>query len=284
MGRFVAATLFVAILGAPLARAQTPACEKLNGDKKQLAEQILKSQHPYDCCDGTLAECLKQPKVCALAWRLSENVCRRVAAKQDREKIERGLSRRARSMMSMGAKAKIDLNGAPMLGDAQAPVTLVEYACARCPFCSKITPQLHEAITEGPLKGKVKFYFKVFPIRGHEYSTESGLAFMAAIRMGHFWEYALHAYDLFDVFCPKKLGPWAGEVGLDRESFDKLLTDPGLRESLVASKKEGIINKVDATPTFFINGRKFYGDMTIEEMIDVLEEEYDRIQGVEYRD
>ncbi len=261
--------------------AQTPTCDQLGGDQKKLALEILSSQHPYDCCDDTILNCLKEKPVCALVWRLAENVCRRVLDKEGQDKITRGLSRRARSMLP-GKRAGIDLEGLPMIGDKNAPVTLVEYACARCPYCSKITPKLYEAITDGVLKGKVKMYFKIFPIRGHPYSKETGLGFMAAVELGRFWDFLLLSYQRFDVFCVDKQLQWAEEAGMDPQAFKRLVADPGIRERVVTSKKEGIVNKVDATPTFFINGRKFYGDMNPEEMIDVLEEEHDRVKGIEY--
>jgi len=185
--------------------------------------------------------------------------------------------------MMPGKKAEIDLKDLPVIGDPGAPVTVVEYACARCPYCSKITPKLYEAITKGALKGKVKLYFKIFPIRGHPYSKETGLGFMAALEMGRFWEFLLLSYERFDVFCVDKQLEWAEDAGMDPAAFKKLVSDPGIRKRVVASKKEGIVNKVEATPTFFINGRKFYGDMNPDEMIDVIEEEYDRVKGIEYR-
>ncbi|MFC1655069.1 DsbA family protein [Myxococcota bacterium] len=264
------------------AYAQTPTCDKLEGKQKQLAQELLSTQHPYDCCDGTIIECLKEQPVCALAWRLAENICRRVADKEDKDKITRGLSRRARSMME-GKKSKIDLENFPAVGEGDAPVAVVEYACARCPFCAKLTPKLHQAVVSGPLKGKARLYFKIFPIRNHEHSKETALAFMAAAEMGRFWEFLLHSYENFDRFCIKKQPAWAVAAGMDKQAFEKLVADSGVRDRVVASKKEGIVNKVEATPTFFINGRKYFGDMNIAEMIDVLEEEHDRIQGIEYR-
>ena len=47
-------------------------------------------------------------------------------------------------------------------------------------------------------------------------------------------------------------------------------------------KKEGIVNDVQATPTFFVNGRKYLAELTAEEVVDVLEEEFDKIEGVRY--
>jgi len=41
-------------------------------------------------------------------------------------------------------------------------------------------------------------------------------------------------------------------------------------------------NQVDATPTFFINGRRYAGDIELEEMVDVLLEEAERLAGLTF--
>ena len=270
----IAAALLVALR----AEAQTPTCDALSGDKKALAMSLLNSEHPYDCCDDTIANCLKKKPACALAVRLAENICRRVQNNQDRATVSRGLAKRARSMISV-KKAAIDLSNAPMLGDPAAPVTLVMYACARCPFCGKMTTKLTKTVTEGALKGKVKLYFRVFPIRSHEYSKETGLGFMAAQKLGKFWEFVTYSYEHFDSFCIAKQGDWAEAVGMDPAEFQKIVADPITRQLLVESKKEGIVNKVDATPTFFIDGVKYVGDNTHDELVDVAEEVFERKKG-----
>ena len=61
------------------------------------------------------------------------------------------------------------------------------------------------------------------------------------------------------------------------------MSDPESRRWLVEMKKEGIVNGVEATPTFFVNGRKYLAELTPEQVIDVLEEEFDRIKEIRYR-
>jgi protein-disulfide isomerase len=62
------------------------------------------------------------------------------------------------------------------------------------------------------------------------------------------------------------------------------MADPESHRRLVEMKKEGIVNNVEATPTFFVNDRKYLAELTPEEVIDVLEEEFDRIKGIRYRE
>jgi protein-disulfide isomerase len=268
--------LVVLTLAGP-AHAQTPACEALAGPKKELAQKLLASEHPYDCCDDTIARCLAARPPCRLAVRLADDVCRRVVAGQDEARVRRALSRRARSMVGGGAPALIDLASASLVGAEGAPVTVVVYACARCPYCSRLVPALH-AEMNGRLKGIARLGFRTFPIRGHEGSTEAGLAFAAAARMGRLWDYALAAYARFDE-TPAGRSGWAREAGLDPAAFTALLEEPATREALVASKKEGIVNGVEETPTLFLNGRRWASDLTLPEVVDAVEEEAERVRG-----
>jgi protein-disulfide isomerase len=284
--KLVTAAALVAALAVTLAPAAARAggpCDRLTTDKqRQLVAALLASQHPYDCCDDTIAACLRQKKVCKLARRLRDDICRRVEKGQDRPAIERALRRRAESMTPFGPPAKIDLVTAPVAGAAQAPVTLVVYACARCPFCAHAVPQLYRAVTEGAFRGRVKLYFRIFPIRSHKDSTPANLAFEAAHRLGGFWRYLLHAYGHFHEYRPDKAVDWARAAGLDPGAFARLLTDPSVRAAVVTSKKEGIVNKVDSTPTFFLNGRRVTADPDAETMTELLSEELDRTAGAAY--
>ena len=276
------AGLLLALL-ASSAYAGTPACDEVPDERKAFAAELLASQRPYDCCDDTIANCLEQEPTCSLAFRLSENICRRVAGGQSRDRIVAALSRRAQSISARGRKVTINLTGLSVAGDPRAPVTLVEYACPRCPYCATMTPKIYDAVVKGPLEGKVKLYFKTFPLRGHRGAKESGLAFVAAQRLGHFWEFLLYFYQHYQLFSVLGQVEWAEAVGMDRGAFRRAMEDPASRRWLVEMKKEGIVNNVEATPTFFVNDRKYLAEFTPEELIDVLEEEFDRIKGIRYR-
>jgi protein-disulfide isomerase len=259
------------------ASAQTAACDALSGAKRSLALDLLKSQHPYDCCDGTIWACLHKKPVCRLAKRLANDVCRRAKAGQSKATITRELSRRATSMT--GRKYSIDLSDNSVAGDPGAKVTVVAYLCARCPYCARLGPALYRSVTSGRLKGKAKFYVRAFPIRSHQHSTEGGMAMMAAHKLGRFWDLLLHLYANFDRFDPAKLPDCAAAKGMDPARFSQLLGDRTLRAKLVASKKEGVRNNVDATPTLYLNGRKYTADLSVAAVEDAIEEEYERMTG-----
>jgi len=272
----------IASLGATAARAAP--CDRLSAGQRKLAHTLFKATHPYDCCDDTLDRCLKQFKVCKLAKRLRDEICRRLIKGHSDKQIRGALDRRARSMTVAIKNASFDLSTAPLAGDRAAKVTVVAYACARCPFCSKVLPDLHRLVESSGLKGKVKLYFRPFPIRDHPGSLEGGLAFVAAARLGAPWPYLLKLYAEYDSFSVDKLAPWAARVGIKEQAFKSELKSAAARKDLVESKKEGLRNGVTATPTLFINGRKYLGDMDHESLLDVLDEESDRVSRRQFCD
>ena len=271
--------LLLVLSGSITAGAQTPACDALDADQRASAESLLASEYLWECCDDTISRCLERDPRSRLATLIAEDVCRRVAAGQDAERIRRGLSRRARSMIDGGSRAEIHVDDRMVVGPEGAPVTVVVYACARCPYCSRLVPALYTAVTEGELAGTARLAFRIFPIRGHEGSTEAGLAFAAAADMGAFWPFLLHAYSHFDVFTPELQPQWAASVGLDPAEFSARLRDPQIRETVVASKKEGLVNGVAETPTLFLNDRRWVGDLELDEVVSAVNEEAARVKG-----
>ncbi len=256
-------------------------CKKLSDDKKAIAAQIIKTQHPYDCCDKTIAECIDEQNPCRIAVRLRNMVCRMLSKGKSVKDIERALEKRAMSMTPSSEKIEVDLATAAFAGDKDAPVTLTLYTCVRCPYCAILIPSLYKEVMQGSLKGKVRLVMKLFPIKGHEGSTESGITAMVAYQQNMGFEFLLYAYEHFDDFETEKMPAWAKEVGIEAGIFDKSYKDAATRKALVDSKREGIKNKVKATPTLFINDRRYLAPMNIEMMLDVLEEEYERRTGKE---
>lgn len=273
-----AAPLLLALL-LPAAPAGAAPCDRLDAAQRKMVQKLLGEVYPYDCCDEILAKCLKQKKVCKLARRLRDDICRRAARGQEAKAIKNAMDRRARSMTPTRKKAAMDLSRAEVAGTKDAKVQVVVYACARCPFCSKVVPDLYRKVTSGGLKGKAALYMRPFPIRGHEGAAEGGMAMMAAQEQGKFWPYIMKLYANYDDFSVANLGKWADDVGLDQAKFSKAVTDAALRQRLVRSKKEGLRNGVTATPTLYINGRQYHGDMDPETLLDVLDEEADRVAG-----
>jgi protein-disulfide isomerase len=263
-------------LSIPAAAHASP-CDGLSPEPQAVIDAVFASEHPYDGCDDTFAVCLKADPVHPLVRRLADWMCAKAARGADAASLKRSLERRGLTMMRPGKVHDITSDFDAVAGCTRAPVTLTVYACARCPFCAKILPELYREATGGRLAGKVALQLKAFPIKSHKYSTESNQALQTAIDLGRGWEFLLAMYAKFDGFHPDRIPGLVIESGLDKAAFAEATAKPSVREHLVASKKEGLRNGVEATPTFYLNGRKFLTDLDTETVVDCVLEELEAI-------
>jgi protein-disulfide isomerase len=273
--RWIAAlVLALSLVGSP-AWAQSSYCPGLNPEQQQAKNKIFASLHPYDGCDETMDRCLAKKPAHPLVSRLANDICRQIKAGKGQQAIEQALAKRAQTMRPTTTLAALAVDEKTLAGNPQAPVQVVVYACARCPYCRELVLQLYKEVTAGALKDKIRLYFRPFPLRDHPGSIEGGLAMVSAARLGAFWPFVIKMYERYDIFCPKVLPEWAAEVGIDKAAFEKEVANPKIRDALIDSKQEGIRNKVNSTPTLFIDGRRYAYDLQQEAIIDVLLEAYE---------
>jgi len=158
---------------------------------------------------------------------------------------------------------KLNLSRAPVRGQEQAPVTIIEFSDLQCPFCARVTPTLRELMKQYP--DQVRWVFKSFPLGFHADSPLAHAAALAAERQGKFWE----MHDL--IFANQRnlkrdnLLAEARSLNLDMDKFTSDLDSADVKQQLEADKKEGEGLGVNGTPAFFINGKSFSGAMPIEQ-------------------
>jgi protein-disulfide isomerase len=181
------------------------------------------------------------------------------------------------------APADVPVEGAPFKGDADAPVTIVEYSDYQCPFCSRhfqeTLPQLLENYVE---TGRVRYVFKDFPLTSiHPQAPKAAEAARCAREIGDevdYWE----MHDLLFEGQPQWSGNpeavtvfkgYAGELGLDQDSFDECLDSGRHAAAVEADLREGAGFGVTGTPAFFINGQPLSGAQpyaVFEQVIDTM--------------
>lgn len=281
MNRILKARCTVLFFGAQLVAASVAVtshaadeCASLTPEQTARKQALFKKIHAYDGCDQTLDKCTAMKNPHFSVRHTASDVCRMIKAKKSDDEIELAVSKRAQSLMPPLVKPTIRADSRTLAGSPDAKVSVTIYACARCPFCKVLVPRLYREVTQGSLKGKVNIQFRPFPIKSHEGALEGGLAMEAAASLGKFWPFVNLMYSRYDQFCPKLLSGWAGEAGVDKALFEKTLNDPKTRKAVVSSKQEGIVNKVTATPTLFIDDRQYVYDMSEGVLEDVLEEAY----------
>ncbi len=164
--------------------------------------------------------------------------------------------------------------GEKALGEADAPVTVVEYASMSCPHCAHFDTETFDAFKAKYVDtGQARYIFREFPLNAPAYAV----AMVARCAPADRFFDVVHAYfrsqnewltaaDLKGAILEK-----AKEFGFSEQSFDACISNQSLFTALEGVKDRGVAFGVQATPTFFINGRKLEGAPTLEELDEAIQ-------------
>lgn len=147
----------------------------------------------------------------------------------------------------------------PFLGNANAKVTVVEYADYQCPFCEKwYTGVMSELKTKYIDNGKIKFVYQDFAFLGPDSNTAAEATHCAADQ-NKFWQY--HNY-LFSNQGAEGSGwataihqkEFAQAVGLNTTQFNSCLDSGKYKQEVLDETAAGKSYGVSGTPSVFVNG------------------------------
>ena len=154
----------------------------------------------------------------------------------------------------------INTKGDPVIGDATAPVTIVEFSDFQCPFCARFYEQTLGQIESKYINtGKVKLVFRDFPLSFHEEAEPAALAAECAHEQGKFWEYHDLLFENQDQLGKDNYKKWAQEAGLDLPKFTACVESKKYQDEVQEDFTEGQQYGVTGTPGFFINGKLVSG-------------------------
>lgn len=162
-------------------------------------------------------------------------------------------------------------------GTPDAPVTIVEYSDFQCRFCQEFALTTQKRLEETYIEnGKVRLVFKNRIIFG-EGSVRAAEAAEAAAEQDKFWPYCnllmqTQASPKMDELSTSRLNSIAQQAGLDLPLFTTSLESEELSHKVMQDDNEGKALGVNGTPTFFVNGMKVEGDLSFEELQQVIEE------------
>jgi len=113
----------------------------------------------------------------------------------------------------------------PVLGDENAPLTIVEFSDFECPFCERFRSQTFDQIKSQYIDtGKVKFVYRDFPLTSiHPMAQKAAEAAECADDQGKFWEYHDVIFERQNLLSITSLKQWAQELGLDTNEFNDCL-------------------------------------------------------------
>lgn len=177
-------------------------------------------------------------------------------------------------------------NGSPALGDANAPMTLVEFGDYQCHFCNVFFHETEGAILEEYVEaGRARLIFKDFNIIGPDSVLASHAAHCAGDQ-GSFWEY----HDILYENWTGENDGWASEenqrgfasgLGLDVERWSECVKEQRHSAKILASNQDARALGLTGTPAFFIiapdgNITRVFGAQPYEHFAGILDAELAR--------
>ena len=163
------------------------------------------------------------------------------------------------------------------MGDDKAPVTVIEYASMTCPHCAHFQeltfPELKKRYID---TGKVRYIFREFPLdslaaavfmlarcAGETDKTRYFAMIDTMFRQQRTWAVEKPLEPLFNL---------AKQAGFTKQTFDACLSNQKVLDGIESIRQRAVKEfKVESTPTFFINGTKAPGALSIEDMAKLID-------------
>jgi len=165
----------------------------------------------------------------------------------------------------------LNLTPAPLKGNENAKVKIIEFSDFECPFCGGLTKTLDKVLRK--YGRAVSLSFKAFPLSRHPNAPLAHQASLCAHDQGKFWPYHDKLFESQQALQRADLEKYAGDFKLDITKFKQCL-DSGEKFAKVQKELlEGQEAGVRSTPTLFINGKIVVGNVPQEAIEEVINEE-----------
>lgn len=173
-----------------------------------------------------------------------------------------------------------------VLGNPNAPVTLIEFSDFQCPFCRKFYKETLPQIKKDYIAtGKVKLVYRDFPlVQIHPGATPAAEGAECAEDQGKFWEMHDAIFDEQEKlgsgtvqFTADDVKKWAGNIGLDTTKFNQCLDSGKYKQEVEKDLADGSAAGVTGTPAVFVNGRLVVGAQPFSAFKVVIDEELKKL-------
>lgn len=155
-------------------------------------------------------------------------------------------------------------------GEPGAPLELVMFGDFQCPFClgaQKSLRRVRERLGE-----RLLFAFRHLPIpERHPLAPLAAEASEAAAAQGRFWEYHDALYAAQPKLSRETMLEVGRDLGLDAERIAAELDSGTYRDRVARDEASAEASGATGTPTFFVNGKRFYGAYDASSLVEALE-------------
>ena len=153
---------------------------------------------------------------------------------------------------------KISLENVPSKGNPNAQVTVVEYSDFQCGYCARAANGVADFLKD--YQGKVRFFYKQFPLSFHKWAEEASIASLCVYDQANdkFWK--LHD-SIFEKQGEIKVADaretfagMAQKLGVDMKKYDECVKSEETRRRVASDMNEGRSIGISGTPTFVVDG------------------------------
>jgi protein-disulfide isomerase len=172
----------------------------------------------------------------------------------------------------------MSLEGAPVKGDAEAPLTIIELIGTQCPACANFTKDSWRQVKEDLIdEGLVRYISKVLPVgEDKEEAKQIANAMLCANDQGKYFEY-LSEFYFFDGEMNKDiLIRTAGAVGLGETEFELCLDEKRFDETTTSFVAELGKLGINTVPTYIIGNKIHNGPLSFEKIEQLVDNELQR--------
>ena len=148
---------------------------------------------------------------------------------------------------------EIDIEGRPVYGEPNAPVTVVVFADFECGHCKREAPVLRSTIEQ--FRGRAKLVYKHYPLPFHKRAKIAAVAAEAAHDEGKFWKMHDLVFANQEKLSDADLEAYAQQLGLDMGKFKAAMADKDHVARVEKDQKDGSKLGISGTPTVYVNGR-----------------------------
>lgn len=183
------------------------------------------------------------------------------------------LQERERNRQQLDIRQKVELYrqeleydpNAPVLGNVEGDITLIEFFDYNCPYCKSVAPDLLTLIEEDP---GIRLVYREWPILGED-SVFAARAALAAREQGRYEELHWALMSLRRATKESVLAA-ADELGIDIEKLQSDMLDEQVSAHIELSMRLANVIGLTGTPAFILGDRIVPGAVSLEEMRDVV--------------
>jgi len=161
--------------------------------------------------------------------------------------------------------SKISADNDPIIGNPDAPITIIEFSDFQCPFCARFHIQTLPTIMDEYIeKGTVKLVFRDFPLQSiHPNAVPASVAAECANEQGKFkdmhdilFERQNEWSNLETVYVIDLFNQYSKQINLEQEQFTSCLSTGKYVKEIQNDLNDGRAYKITGTPGFFIGNQE----------------------------